>query len=274
MTQASQVRRLSEADLTQANALSKEAGWNQTVQDWRTILALAPEACFGIDCDGCLAATASVIVYGRTLAWVGMVLTRREYRGRGLASELLKECLRYADSLEISTVQLDATEMGQSIYQRFGFEPEVVVERWATDTAQGHCTPDARKVSWRVPAEALDRAAFGADRFPLIERLAEQSTIVATANGFAFVRPGHIKGYLGPCVTKDSGSAVVLLNLALSHWRGEALFWDLLATTDQRRALALSLGFSKTRRLMRMRRGPRVPRVNNYTVALAGFEFG
>ena len=46
------VRLLQEQDIAIAMELSAEAGWNQTPDDWRTLLQLAPDGCFGIDADG------------------------------------------------------------------------------------------------------------------------------------------------------------------------------------------------------------------------------
>ncbi|MDQ6708627.1 MAG: GNAT family N-acetyltransferase, partial [Acidobacteriota bacterium] len=124
------MRRMNARDIPAALELSSEAGWNQTGRDWRTLLELAPETCFAIECEGTLAATATLLCYGTKLAWVGMVLTRPGYRRRGFATTLLKEALRVADERGIETVKLDATEMGQPLYASFGFEPEQPVQRW------------------------------------------------------------------------------------------------------------------------------------------------
>ena len=106
------VRLLRPADLAVAVGLSTIAGWNQTEDDWRMLMELAPHGCFGIDAHGELVATATLLSYGTQLAWIGMVLTKREYRGRGFARTLVTHALQSADLKGIRTVKLDATEYG------------------------------------------------------------------------------------------------------------------------------------------------------------------
>src|SRR3954453_8903688 len=180
--------------------LSGQAGWNQTADDWRTLLALAPDGCFGIDCDGQLVATASLVCYGTRLAWLGMVLTQMEDRGRGLASTLVRECLFQADQCGIETVKLDATQKGQRIYERFRFEPEQLAERWEATIPFSGCSMHLPETDWQLPAQRLDRCAFGANRLVLLQRIARQSIAVATESAFVFTRPGSLRRYLGPCV--------------------------------------------------------------------------
>src|SRR4051812_1766828 len=110
------VRRLGEADVSAALALSMQAGWNQTADDWRMLLELAPQGCLAIEVEGELAATTTLLCYGSRLAWVGMVLTKKEFQGRGFARRLLSEVLKMADQLNIETVKLDATDQGRPLY--------------------------------------------------------------------------------------------------------------------------------------------------------------
>ena len=269
-----EVRLMQEKDIGQAMELSAEAGWNQTAEDWRTLLALAPGGCFGMDCGGRLAATASLVCYDARLAWLGMVLTRMEHRGRGLAGTLVQECLRQADQRGIETVQLDATQMGQRIYERFGFEPEQLTERWEAGSPFVGCFMHLPEIDWQLPARRLDSCAFGANRLALLQRIAEQSIAVATENAFVFTRPGSRRRYLGPCVAKDGKAARAVIEAALLREPSVATFWDLFPANDECREMACALGFSMVRRLVRMRRGPAVQRTDNLTFALAGFEFG
>src|SRR2546423_14442021 len=69
--------------------LSTQAGWNQTPEDWRTLIQLDSKGCFGVEVEGRLVATTTLLCYGRLLAWVGMVLTRVEWRGRGVCRGVL-----------------------------------------------------------------------------------------------------------------------------------------------------------------------------------------
>jgi acetyltransferase (GNAT) family protein len=73
------------ADLSSAMELSHLAGWNQTIDDWQTLLWLDPEGCFGIEVDDRIVATTTLLCYERRLAWIGMLLTMPDYRRMGFA---------------------------------------------------------------------------------------------------------------------------------------------------------------------------------------------
>ena len=124
------VRLLRPADVPACLALSGEAGWNQTPEDWLELLKEAPDGCFGIDSDGQLAATTTAVCYGSTLAWIGMVLTMSRCRRRGFASALMEHTLQFLERKHVAWIKLDATDLGRPVYQRFGFEDECAVERW------------------------------------------------------------------------------------------------------------------------------------------------
>ena len=92
-------RNLTSTDIRQAAALSCLAGWNQTTDDWSLLLDLEPLHCWGIEMEGVLAATTTLVCYERRLAWLGMVLTHPDYRRRGLARRLVEHALQVANDL-------------------------------------------------------------------------------------------------------------------------------------------------------------------------------
>jgi GNAT superfamily N-acetyltransferase len=282
------LRLLTSSDLPQALALSSSAGWNQTISDWQRLLDLAPETCFGIELDGCLAATATLLPYGRDLAWLGMVLTRRDYQHRGLASLLVARALEVAGALGIKTVKLDATDQGQPIYERLGFVAERRIERWTWSGAFG-ANGDT---GLRVPIESLaglDYEAFGADRMRLLTLLAAPgrcavaaaggaSAPLVTADGFALWGPGHCANYLGPCVARTPDAARGLIAGCLAQAAGPQAarqwMWDVFPDSAPALELAVQFGFQPARRLVRMRLGPAIAEHPELVYAAAGFELG
>ncbi len=110
---ASRIRILEPSDVPQAHALSQAVGWNQTPADWRLVIEMNPSGCFAVECGGTVVATTTTIRYGTDLAWIGMVLTHPEFRGRGYARALMERGLDHLD--DVQTVKLDATEMGAPI---------------------------------------------------------------------------------------------------------------------------------------------------------------
>ena len=276
------LRLLSTSDLPQAHALSVAAGWNQTASDWRRLLDLAPETCFGIELDGCLAATATLLPYGRRLAWLGMVLTQRDYQHRGLASRLVAHTLEAAAALGIETVKLDATDQGQPIYEKLGFVAERRIERW---TRTGSCVASTEAgVSVALDSLAgLDYEAFGADRMRLLTLLAapgrtsaaegRSSAPLITGSGFALWGPGHKANYVGPCVARSPELARELITGCLAQVSGPWL-WDVFPDNAPGLELARELGFQPVRRLVRMRRGRQIAEQPGLVYAAAGFEVG
>src|SRR6202030_77785 len=131
MAEHETLRMLRAGDLPAACQLSAQAGWNQTEEDWRMLLELAPKTCLAIEVNGQLAATTTLLCYGQRLAWIGMVLTKQEVQRRGFAKKLFREALRQADEMGIETIKLDATEQGQALYEQFGFRGEQEIARWS-----------------------------------------------------------------------------------------------------------------------------------------------
>src|SRR5947209_4260766 len=246
------IRTLTAADVDEAVELSSAAGWNQTAGDWRMLLELAPEGCFGIDCEGRLAATATLVAYGRTLAWLGMVLTWPALRHRGFARMLVPHALSCADAAGIETVKLDATDQGQPIYEGYGFRTEQPIERWegAGARPQGPMPEDAV-----LKSEDIDPEAFGADRLRLITLLAPRGDLYGNGGGYLLTRPGRRAAYLGPCVARTAADAEELIRRGLSVNTGP-WYWDLLAENRDAPGIAQKLGFAPVRRLVRMARGP------------------
>jgi len=270
------MRKLTANDIPSAVQLSTEAGWNQTSEDWSTLLELAPEGCLAIEVDGEVAATTTLLCYGQRLAWIGMVLTRIRDRGRGFARRLLTQALDLADQMQIESIKLDATGQGQPLYEKLGFRCEQVVERWWRTGEIGRAGASvsdeqaAHNDDWRD----MDLGAFGADRSELLSKLAHRNPALLLGKSYLFSRPGRVASYLGPCVSETPESASALIERALQTGSDGGWYWDLLPANVQAAALARALDFTAKRHLIRMVRG-KVQRTNeNAIYAIAGFELG
>ena len=267
------LRLLSASEIPAAVQLSADAGWNQTGEDWRMLLDLAPEGCLAMEVDGELAATTTLLCYGRRLAWIGMVLTKLQYRGRGLARHLLTQALVQADQMGIETVKLDATDQGTPLYEKLGFRSEQVVERWSRPgsvDAPGLLSYAHSPEEWR----GVDLQAFGADRSQLLERLAHRNPPFSGVRSYLFTRPGRQTAYLGPCVSDTPEGARTLIERALQTAGSSGWSWDLLPQNTSAVAIARDLFFVPTRRLLRMVRGKDLRGKEDAIYAIAGFELG
>lgn len=238
--------------------LKAAAGWNQTEDDWLRILRLAPDGCFGIDVDGVLASSTTLFHNAPDdVAWVGMVLTLPEYRGRGLARTLLLHAL--ADC-RASRIGLDATDMGRPLYESIGFVPECAIERWVRQPAP---TPhSAEPLPPHVPVTPLQR-----------ELAKYESASIGEA--FAYGRSGSGAAYLGPCRSLVPGAAKQLFAWFVANHAHQPIVVDIFPDHAHAPAVAREFGFELSRRLTRMIRHPAEPQPPDPAIwCIAGFEYG
>ncbi|HKN32899.1 MAG TPA: GNAT family N-acetyltransferase [Terriglobales bacterium] len=279
------IRQLGATDIAAGMELSAFAGWNQTAEDWRMLLRLAPEGCFGFEVEDRLVATTTLICYGKQLGWIGMVLTHPEFRGRGFAKRLLEHVLQRADAADIRTLKLDATEQGKPLYEKYGFKSQQAVERWGAECAE----VGAAGYSDFEDRRNLDAKAFGVDRSVLLQALASRGRSIWSAAGFLMTRTGRVASYLGPCVARDVESARDLLSQFTQQQREvkgalrsrepevrqcREWYWDLLPDNRTAIEIANELGFTPKRQLTRMVRGEGFRGRDELVYAIAGFEIG
>ncbi len=279
-----EIRLLEESDVAEAMRLKAAAGWNQTEEDWLRLLRLCPRGCFAAAAAERLVGTTTTTVYGRELAWIGMVLVDPEFRRRGIATALVRAALGVLDAAAVATVKLDATPEGAPVYEALGFEAELRVERWmrvARATAsRAHAAeglPDSLQIF------ALDRRAFGADRSELLKALWEESCVTPAVSmgadgrlrGYALARRGALSDYVGPLVAEEAETAAALLDEVLNRLDGGTVCVDLNTTYAGGARVLGARGFVKQRELVRMRRGVRSGAGTSDSVfAIAGPEVG
>lgn len=279
------IRQLSSTNIAASLELSVFAGWNQTAEDWRMLLRLDPEGCFGLEVEDRLVATTTLICYGKQLGWIGMVLTHPEFRGRGFAKRLLEHVLQRADAAGIRTLKLDATDHGKPLYEKYGFKSEQAVERWGGECAEVGAAGSVDLEGVGV----LDTKAFGVDRSIVLQALASRGSCICSAGGFLMTRTGRSAAYLGPCVARDVKTARDLLSQffqrrrevkAAMHPQKSELrqsvewYWDLLPDNKAAIEIAKELGFTPKRKLTRMIRGEDFRGHDELVYAIAGFEIG
>jgi GNAT superfamily N-acetyltransferase len=276
------LRTMTNADIPAGMRLKDLAGWNQTPADWLCFLDASPQGCFAAEVDGKVVGTAATIVYEGRFAWIGMVLVDPEYRGRGIGTRLLERTIEHLDGNGIGTMKLDATPAGRPIYQKLGFVDEYEIERWLLKRAvpQGSGTPGLHSVSDAVLQ--LDHETFGADRGHLLRSLAAENPdfILAAERGgeiagYAFGRRGTLADHLGPWMARDVENATKLVDEFLLRSRREKVFVDALKDRPFVSELLATRGFTVSRPLTRMVRGPNVyPGRPDLLCAILGPEFG
>jgi len=278
-----EIRLLLEADIPAAMRLKEAARWNQTDDDWRRLLRLEPNGCFGAIKDGRLVGTTTTTIHGG-LAWIGMVLVEPQHRRQGIAAKLMDVALDYLKD-KVDTIKLDATSLGQPVYEKLGFQVESVVERWsgtARSTGREIQPPAVMDRDTVRELLNLDRVAFKADRSRLIETLTDAACVSPvlmraaddTLSGYALARSGTSRTYVGPVIAKDPEVAETLLDRMFSELAGREVYVDLNKQCSAGASLLSDRGFVKERDLMRMVRGRESEKTSPLIVAIAGPEVG
>ena len=218
------IRELGAGDLNDALALSTSAGWNQQLDDWRMLRALAGPAAFAAEIDGRVAGTALALDYG-TFAWIAMMLVEPGARGRGVGTLLLTAALGTVPADR--PVRLDATPAGRTLYRRFGFEDEATLTRFVSPQP---IVPALSAPSSARPMTAIDLPLvgshdveiFGGNRSGVLawalERAPQVPRLLDRTDGppqYTFGRPGRLFDQIGPVIAADDQSAKTLVTAAL-----------------------------------------------------------
>ncbi|WP_276256434.1 GNAT family N-acetyltransferase [Halomontanus rarus] len=284
-----ELRSLTADDLEDAMELSTQAGWNQIDADWERFLARCPEGCFAGTVDGDLVATTTVSTYGDDVSWIGMVLVDEAHRSQGYGSRMFERGLEYAREHGGDIVGLDATHLGEPIYQKYGFEGVTTVYRWQGSVDEPTDTDDRERDGRVEPLTAqdldavceFDQSHVETDRSDLLRTLVAESDVRGFysrgsngIDGYAVVRPGRRNWQIGPVVTADPSATESLLRNISTSFDGR----DVIVDAPDRDAVSSSLdaiGLSRERELVRMTYPEPEPALLTDSVrAFVDFAFG
>ena len=280
------IRRLGIGNLEAALGLSTGAGWNQTADDWRMLLRLAPEGCFAAEADERIVGSAIGIDYG-SYGWIAMMLVEPAYRGRGVGGALLEAAMSVLPA-ELP-IRLDATPLGRPLYQRYGFEDETTLTRYALTAPPGprheRGNPLQAPRAQRLTASDLkiviehDKET-GRIRGQLLKwalhRAPDYCHVVHVPDRIAqycLGRRGRLFDQIGPVVAKDDEVADALVSAALSAAVARQVIVDVFDSQHVFAAALRRLGFEHQRPLYRMCRPARQPAREHVTRRHALIEF-
>lgn len=275
---------LTAPELADADALVREARWNQLIADWRVFIEHG-RVYAAQTTEGRIVGTTATLPYGGRFAWISMVLVTGEYRRRGLATQLLRLAMADLAAAKLVPV-LDATPDGHPVYRRLGFEDcwgftrLVRRERRVTSAAADVTVRPIADSDW-LTLVAYDAAAFGAERsavlaglrgrLPAAELIAERNGRIA---GFLLGRDGGLASHIGPLIADDDTVACALAARALEALDGP-VFVDLADAQTGLRGFLDGCGFAVARPFTRMayRSSARFDDAAR-TFAVVGPEFG
>lgn len=218
------LRRLTQADLSAAHALSAEIGWPHRLEDWQ--FALAAGAGVGaFERAGDLIGTTLWWPYGERIATLGLVIVAGSHQGRGIGRRMMDAAL---EALGRRSVVLNATQAGLRLYEATGFKPVTTVRQhqgavFDVPMARLQAGERIRPMGRADHAELvrLDGLATGMARGGML------APLIAGADGVVLDRDGAMAGFalirrfgrghvVGPVVAPDTDGAKALI----THWLG------------------------------------------------------
>ena len=221
---------LSPSDAPAGLLLSTEAHWNQNEADW--LFFLSRGIVFGVrGRGGKLVATAALLPYTTSDAWISMVLVTESWRRRGLATRLVDTCLNTATKLGLTT-WLDATPAGAMVYGPLGFTPTIQLRRLRLDNASGTAAPPtAGKIDEFI---TCDISAMKFDRRDLLHELSGRATsrLVSSGDAMALVRDGRTARHIGPMFATTPAHALELAKVIVAGEQGAVLI-DAVASQSE-----------------------------------------
>jgi GNAT superfamily N-acetyltransferase len=265
------IAQLGAGDMAGGLALSTEAHWNQNEADW--LFFLNKGIVFGMRDRGRLIATAALLPYTASDAWISMVLVTEGWRRRGLATRLVDTCLNTATRLGLTT-WLDATPAGATVYGPLGFTPSIQLRRLRLEHASGS---DAVPLSTGKINEFItcDISAMGFDRRELLHELGGRATsrVVSSGDAMALVRDGRAARHIGPVFATTPAHALALVNDIVASEQGAVLI-DAVANQNEFLKGLTDSGWTIERPFQRMRFGRATTQGAELPFAVAGPEFG
>jgi GNAT superfamily N-acetyltransferase len=204
--------------------------------------------------DGRIAGIGTGIVHG-DVAWLGHIIVLPDFRNRGLGGIITKALVENMHAKNCKTIYLIATELGEPVYKKLGFE---------TETEYVFFKDLVKNIDWNPSSEVtpynpshkeqiatIDKLVSGEDRMFHLERF--------LSNGFVHITDETVNGFYLP----DFGDGFILatkLNAGLDLMRLRLAAKDNASfPIDNHDALDFmnKNNFQEFRKAKRMRLGPK-----------------
>jgi GNAT superfamily N-acetyltransferase len=282
-----EIQKMTASEIRDGLRLSLAENWNQTERDWQWLLGGDNNTCLVAKIGGKVVGTTTATNYKNRVAWIGMVLVDKEFRGQGISKKLLKET--FSLLADCRSVKLDATPAGHPVYEKLGFRDEYIIQRMTRlpeankplppvndDTVSLAGRPDLAGII------SMDAAAFGADRDFLIREMVSdypELAFVSRENGkitgFVLGRRGCRFVQIGPLCAGNEMDARALVAAALKVLGEEPVVVDVPSAHEGLTGWLESYGFIIQRPFTRMflDKNP-FPGIPQSQFLICGPEFG
>ncbi|MCZ6941539.1 GNAT family N-acetyltransferase [Bacillus mycoides] len=223
------VERLRKGRIEDIVALSSYIGWDYNREEIETILNTG--IVYGVVNEREeLIASAAIILYGETLASIGMVIVHPDYKERGIGKIITDSCVKSVSTQ--TPIMLIATDEGKVLYEELGFRAVSYVSKYICNSynANYHCVGneeyivnyEERDLEGIIP---IDEGAFGTNRKAFLKKRIMQSEQCIVEKdkeqnvlGYGLSLQTSENKIIGPVVAKNDAMAMKIVHyLAKGH---------------------------------------------------------
>lgn len=250
MSQNVEVRNLTLEEVGQLVAWAGHEGWNPSPDDAEAFFAADPEGFIGCFIDGELASGISAVAYGDTFGFIGLYITKPDFRGRGYGLKVWNAGIA---RLSGRTIGLDGVPAQQANYEKMGFRQSYRSARWS-GTIQGHA-PVAHMAK-AISQDFLEILPFDNFYFPGDRSSFLSHWLAPPRQTFVARQDGRVTGYvvmraclegckIGPLFAADVLIAQSLLNACGRATGSSRIHLDVPDTQDEFIRHLETLGFQR-----------------------------
>lgn len=207
---ACSLRNLERSDVPQAHALSKKLGWSATQEEWANNIAFAAKTSFGVIYENKLVGVGLGLAF-ENHARLARIIIDPDHQKKGFGTKLINQLITTLQSNGCRCIELDATEEGQPLYEKFGFQIQyqivtlIKVAEKVDNIMQDPC--QRCKETDLDQIEALDKKTVGSSRRFYIDQAFKQNHI------FVSKQQDKLTGFI-LCILGENG-------IRIGAWRSE-----------------------------------------------------
>jgi len=196
-------------------------GWEDVVPifDWYT----HTDFCYPVKVciDKKIVGIGAAIVHNKS-AWLAHIIVHADYRNQGIGKELTQSLVDTSYSKGCETIYLLATELGEPVYKKIGFETETEYMIYTCDATNGKFKMDENIIAisndFKKQILNLDRQVSGEVRILVLEQ--------HLSDGFLFLKDNKVQGFYIPnlgygliiATTNIAGIELMKLRLTLKDF--------------------------------------------------------
>ncbi|MFE4761650.1 GNAT family N-acetyltransferase [Bacillus mycoides] len=226
------VERLRKGRIEDIVALSSYIGWDYNREEIETILNTG--IVYGVVNEREeLIASAAIILYGETLASIGMVIVHPDYKGRGIGKIITDSCVKSVSTQ--TPIMLIATDEGKVLYEKLGFRAVSYISKYICNSynANYHCVGNEEYIVNYEERDLegiiqIDEEAFGTNREEFLKyRIIQSEQCIVTKDaqqnvlGYGISIQTPENKIIGPIVAKNDKMTMRMVHYLVREHNGK-----------------------------------------------------